>query len=1518
MEEVFAPDTFDRIIRGDNFISELSDEVKQRLLDRNLVRIIKHSDGSAEFVPCNDFSLIPQLAGRKGHFDLAEQYGIDSKIVEAMDITTSLALAAGLEALKDAGLPLLAVEQVNKAGKRLIHQWHLPESEQNRTGVIFASCFPGIDQAMQHAQNNGVDENGHFDRRFLLQILTMGHSQFAQYIGAKGPNVSVNNACASTPSAIAIAEDWLSTDRCDRIIVVSADDVTSDELMTWIGSGFAAVGAHAMGNVVEEVSLPFDARRSGMLLGMGAAAFVIERNSLSKERGVTPYVELLGTHLANSAFHPTRLDVEHVSNSLETFIGKMERDWDLNRHSIAARTSFMSHEPATPPRGGSAAAEIQALRTTFGDSASEITITNTKGFTGHPMGTGIEDAVSIRGLCQGEFPPIANFKQPDPELGNLRLSTGGPVDIEYVVRHAAGFGSQMAFTMVRRVAKNLDRVNREQVATWASKAAGGNADLRILNRKLVAYINPDEMIIGGVQGIPWATVQLVDDEPEPVPESQPIATEDVVEEATSPISSDVAAKVIEIVVKHTGYPADFIELDQDLEGELGIDTVKQAEIMAELRDFYGLPVDESFVLSEHPTLNHMIAYLDQEEDEIIAEEPIQSDPLEQLPESEVHIVPTETGETGVRRWQVEAEESPPEATTPLDIDGKVVAVTDDPWGVADTLCHILEAAGIDTVRIMLDPSIVSKIRIEKDGPVDIVRVDPGNHEQLAEVSEHLAKIGDVVALLHLSPLRLAGVGWESQTQQAQLTSTTHGLFGLLKSLDSHFSTIKDGTVMSVSAMDGRHGNASSRFNALAAGAHGIVKSYAQEKPHLRCRAVDIDPELLADSTALAHQIWAEAFGRTSPLEVGLSRDGNRWALRLYEEDITEEIEPLQPDDVWIVSGGGAGVTARCIVGVSELSKNADATFVLLGRTRLDATIEDWLQDDEAALEERKMQLRVDMISRSESGKVTMVEWDQEWNKQMRSLEIHRTMLDIQTSGNRALYDACDVSNPKSVSKVLAAVRKECGPITGIVHGAGLEDSKLVADKSWETFNKIVSVKIDGWRALVDAIGDELEDLRVLCAFTSVAGRFGNGGQVDYAAANNILDAEMCRIAHHEDAPRAVAIAWSGWRDVGMATRGSLESVFMQAGIETIPVETGVEIFAKEMLGGGKRRVVAAGALGILDNEDCKRSPPQKFPADTTGALSESERFPFVDRILEHVDYAEILTECTLSTERFPFLIDHSIDGTPYHPGVMAMEMFAQSALLLYPMCNLEGFSDVKFGLPIKLMKEEVRVRVKAEYFEQDHNSLFIKCHVESDLINSKGEIFGEPRIHHEGVVRLLKKGAERDAKVSFMDSPGRGKASFQPNFIYERFFHGPRFQVHGGLIKGVSEGADLGADGIALLRTQLPNSQLFEEEPALLESLPMLIEACFQNAGLVAMEVDAISSLPIGIEECEILKVPSTRDELRVRSYLRDQEDEGVTIHDAMIFDRNQKPVVSLKGLRLKGMAPVPEKLRFNLKRKGK
>ena len=76
-------------------------------------------------------------------------------------------------------------------------------------------------------------------------------------------------------------------------------------------------------------------------------------------------------------------------------------------------------------------------------------ITNTKGFTGHAMGAGIEDVVAIKALETGIVPPVPNYKEPDPELGTLNLSLGGAYPVNYALRLAAGFGSQVAMTLLR-------------------------------------------------------------------------------------------------------------------------------------------------------------------------------------------------------------------------------------------------------------------------------------------------------------------------------------------------------------------------------------------------------------------------------------------------------------------------------------------------------------------------------------------------------------------------------------------------------------------------------------------------------------------------------------------------------------------------------------------------------------------------------------------------------------------------------------------------------------------------------------------------------------------------------------------------------------------------------------------------------------------------------------------------------------------------------------------------------------
>ncbi len=148
--------------------------------------------------------------------------------LEAIDISTQLAIAAGIEALRDAGIPLVMAYKPTSTGSTLPDRWKLPEALADETGVIFASAFPGLDRMADETdkfyQNQMVVKqieelrrmaalvpaeqtdlkisfekriaeleaeaarlDYHFDRRFIFRVLTMGHSQFAEYIGRAAP-----------------------------------------------------------------------------------------------------------------------------------------------------------------------------------------------------------------------------------------------------------------------------------------------------------------------------------------------------------------------------------------------------------------------------------------------------------------------------------------------------------------------------------------------------------------------------------------------------------------------------------------------------------------------------------------------------------------------------------------------------------------------------------------------------------------------------------------------------------------------------------------------------------------------------------------------------------------------------------------------------------------------------------------------------------------------------------------------------------------------------------------------------------------------------------------------------------------------------------------------------------------------------------------------------------------------------------------------------------------------------------
>ncbi|MGZ4551809.1 MAG: acyltransferase domain-containing protein, partial [Blastococcus sp.] len=487
-ERVFDDHNIARLLDGEQFIDLIPTRFRHRMLDKHITRLVKSDAGGGRFESIDDPEDVVKLAGRAGELDLVEEFGVDPDRDRALDSVTRLAIAAGFDALRDAGIPLVQHYKLTSLGTQLPSRWGLPDAMRDDTGVVFASAFPGCDSFADELTRHNTDlgrrheleslralrgrvgddeavaaeldrrigeletllaEEGYqFDRRFLFRALSMGHSQFAEIIGARGPNTQVNSACASTTQAIALAEDWIRAGRCRRVVVVAGDNVTSDHLIDWVGSGFLASGAAATDDVVENAALPFDNRRHGMIMGMGAAGLVVESAEAARERGIRPICEVLATVTANSAFHGTRLDVEHIGLVMEQLVRQAEAR-GVSRHEIAPETLFVSHETYTPARGGSASAEINALRHVFGPDADRIVIANTKGMTGHPMGVGIEDVLAVKALETGIVPPIPNFRDVDPELGRLNLSTGGAYPIRYALRLAAGFGSQISMTLLR-------------------------------------------------------------------------------------------------------------------------------------------------------------------------------------------------------------------------------------------------------------------------------------------------------------------------------------------------------------------------------------------------------------------------------------------------------------------------------------------------------------------------------------------------------------------------------------------------------------------------------------------------------------------------------------------------------------------------------------------------------------------------------------------------------------------------------------------------------------------------------------------------------------------------------------------------------------------------------------------------------------------------------------------------------------------------------------------------------------
>ena len=1560
-ERIFDDSNVARILRGEQFIDCIPTRFRRAMLDKHITRLVKSDNGGPTFETIHNSGEVIKLAARGGAFDIGREFGVSPERIAALDRVTCLAIGAGIDALRDAGIPLTMRYKSTSKGTQLPDRWGLPDALRDDTGVIFGSVFPGYDSfademgryysdrarrdqlaMLEDLRGRWAGENGQadprqeidrriaelqeaiakepfqFDRRFLFRVLSMGHSQFAELIGARGPNTQINAACATTTQAVALAGDWIRAGRCRRVIVISADDVTSDHLIEWFGAGFLASGVAATDDVVEEAAVPFDRRRHGLIMGMGAAALVVESADAAEERGLRPICEVLSAVTANSAYHGTRLDVHHIHSVMEKLVRQAETSCGIRREQFAPSMVFVSHETYTPARGGSASAEIHALRGVFGDAADRIVIANTKGFTGHAMGTGIEDVVAVKALETGCVPPVANFKEVDPELGPLNLSKGGSYPVEYALRLGAGFGSQIDMTLMRRVAGAGARPRPNALGYsyriadpavwqgWLDRIAGHPADLEIVHRTLRVR---DAGVPAKVEAVEEVAAQAAF-----VPEAKPVTPAPATATRVfEPVADQVQERILALVVEKTGYPKDMLDLDLDLEADLGVDTVKQAEMFAAIRETYNIPRDANLKLRDFPTLARVIQFVYDGRPDLKAAAPPLAAPAPN-PAAAPQPVPAtapraEAGapapaDDAIREKVLEivAEKTGyPKDMLDLDLDleadlgvdtvkqaemfASVRAAFNIPRDQAlrlrdfPTLAHVIrfaeerqagaaappaaeraeeprrtlatfEAANAIPRRVPI-PALRPPLGICKPTGVWLDRgrrvfVMPDRSGVAEALVDRLRALGvevvETADALGAAPgvAPVEGVYWlpalddEGDLNKMTLARWREAVDIRLKSFYRTMRTLYDqvapaGTfLISATRLGGQHGYDEAGATAPLGGAvTGFTKAYKRERPDALVKAVDFGAARSAAD--IAELLIHETLRDPGAIEIGYQR-GQRWTIGLEERPAADG-KPgmtLDKDSVFLVTGAAGSIVSAI---TADLAAASGGTFYLLDLAPEPDAANPDLKRFSTDKEALKRDLFARIQARGERATPALVE------KELAALEraqAARAAIDaVRAAGGAAYYYSANVMDGGAVAKVVADVRQRSGRIDVLLHAAGIDRSHLLPDKDPHEFDLVFDIKSEGLFHLLSAIGEM--PLRAMIGFSSIAGRFGNGGQTDYSSANDLLCKIVSSFRRTRPATRAIAIDWTAWGGIGMATRGSIPKVMEMAGIDMLAPEAGVPWIRRELTtGAGGGEVVVAGRLGALLKE-----------WDQTGGLDASALPPgpmLGDRVRTDLDgHLTIITP--LDPLAQPFLNHHRIDGTPVLPGVMGIEGFAEAALSITPGWRVEAVEDVEFLAAFKFYRDEPRPVMIEARFHPERDGLVADCRLTGQrVLASQAETRVET--HFTGRVRLAKQLREMAAGPA-AGAP-RGSA-IEAEDIYRVYFHGPAYRV----LKRAwwDENGAVGE-----MAAGLPDDHHPSDQPLVMA--PRLIELCFQTAGLFEMAVQHRMGLPRHVDRVSLYRAP--------------------------------------------------------------
>lgn len=384
------------------------------LAGRSGVGLIEHFDTT-------DFA-VKIAASVKGY--QAEDH-FERKAIKKMDTFIQYGMVAAAEAIQDAGLIV-------------------DDSNRERIGCAISSGIGGL--PMIEEMKMTLEQRG--PRRispFFIPsiIINMVAGQVSMRYGLQGPNVSAVSACATGTHNIGDAARMIAYGDADVMLAGGAEACTSKLTM---GSFASAKALSTRNDKPQEACRPFDQDRDGFVMGEGAGVLVLEEYEQAVARGATIYAELLGFGMSADAYHMTMPPSDGAG--ARRCMQKALQDAQIN----ADQLGYINAHGTSTPLGD--VAETKAIKSAFGEHASQLVVSSTKSMTGHLLGAagGIEAVFAIKSLQEQVVAPTINLQQADTDCDlDYVANEARQVKLDYVLSNSFGFGGTNASLIFSRI-----------------------------------------------------------------------------------------------------------------------------------------------------------------------------------------------------------------------------------------------------------------------------------------------------------------------------------------------------------------------------------------------------------------------------------------------------------------------------------------------------------------------------------------------------------------------------------------------------------------------------------------------------------------------------------------------------------------------------------------------------------------------------------------------------------------------------------------------------------------------------------------------------------------------------------------------------------------------------------------------------------------------------------------------------------------------------------------------------------